>query len=319
MLAAELPTEIYIQIVQSALIDDPSSLSTIKSTSSLFRSVASSSDCLAALYIGMYGASVYASVLALHPLDFTAPVLVAVSELCNQRIPNGVLHLYSNTADTNPSTLAFLKRRCVQEDDSDEFMDLFNAYIAATKIEGGLQDRSHLIRDLRAFINRTGFIPAYASKSRVCFILEHLPVCLFEESLNTALFLCQNTLFDREDVNSKLVAKIMWDYGYLKEWSSVEEKNARVDFVMRAGGFKLHGRAVVDIIRRNTWVSWMHDLEERVSREDIVSAVKAVIVEQLQRRNGGGYMVAQRLAATYQIDAEYVDRVYDKCNQMVLL
>jgi hypothetical protein len=307
-----MPTEIYIQIIQSSLLTDTATFASLRLVSSFFNSLSKSNECLAALYCGMYGASVYASLLSNYPSHFTPAVLLAISELRNERIPNGVLYLYAKSSETDEITLEFLQNKCTRIDESEEFMDHFNAYVGATKIEGGLKDKSHLIQSIEMHINKTKFIPAYASKSRATFILEHMPVCLFEESLETALYLCNNSGISREDVNSKMVAKIMWDYGYLKEWSNAAEKKAKVDHIMLIGGFKMQGRAVVDIIRRNTWVSWMQDLEQRVSAADIEVAVKIVIEEQLMRQNGGGYMIAQRLASTYSIPAEFVDMTYEK-------
>lgn len=308
----QLPSEIMTQIIQSTLISEPTLVTALKSTCSLFKSLLESNNCLAAHYCGMYGDSVYLNVIRNHPTHFTPQILGFISQLRNRKIPNGVYQFYQTQKSTNKYTLEFLEKKCENIDESVEFMELYNEYVGATKIEGGIANRDHLVEALLAFIHAKQFIPAYTSDSRIHFILESLPVCLFEESKELATFICEHSGLNREEINSKMVAKIMWDYGYLKEWSSTQVKKAKVNTIMELGGFEFKGRAIVDIIRRNTWVNWVDDLEERVSKEEIEEAVKIVIEEQLKRQSGGGYMVAQRLASSYSIPSEFVDKTYSK-------
>jgi len=307
-----IPTEIFAQIIQSSVVKDTSAASSIHLTSSLFNAIMKTNAIKAALFIGHYGDSVYASLLSCNPSRFTPQILGAIAELRNESIPNGVYQMYKRTTPQCKDTLSYLSTHCSNTDDSVEFMELFNEYVSATKIDSEIQDRSQLIANLKAFMCKTKFIPAYTTQSRIFYILENLPVCLFEESSELALYICMNAGLSKEDINAKMVSKIMWDYGYLRQWSSTAEKNTRVKNVMELGNFKLGGKAVTEIIRRNTWVNWAQDLMKEVSKDELETAVKIVIEDNLKRKNGGGYLVAQRLSSAYSIAPQFIDTTYMK-------
>ena len=299
-----IPTEIIEQIVSWSLRSDPSSIKDMKSVSRRMSDITNSNKSKASYLLGKYDTlMVYNKTMKSHPQLLSIPILKALEGMTGM-IPKGFVYSYSLHTDKKQEILSFLQKKneCTEEEytaQSDTMLDFINRYAKETK-EG--RDGSSILEEMKIFIQETRFIPAYFLPSRAAHFMDRIPLALFEHDPQFAKFLVKSSIFSNEDSNTHLVCRLMWEYGYVRAWSSSSEQRNSITNIMKSGDLELNKPALKEMIRRSSWVDWSVQMRERADSVIVNEAAQEVVTELLKNPTTGGYASAMRIARSYQVN-----------------